>query len=197
MTGQYACAVRGGMATTLSGEPSKVRSARWSTNAVRGAARELASRLRLRPGMNRLRTSSGFSIGELLAVVALCGIVAAALVPAAGTIINHHRLRAATRQLSFEVARARMQAVGQNQFVRLRLVDPATYVRERSSDGVAFVADGDPVSLPAHQEVEAGETGTPQFNRQGLATTSTTLRVSGPAGQRMLQVSVLGRVTVQ
>jgi hypothetical protein len=143
-----------------------------------------------------LRTQRGVTLGELIAVVALCSIVSAALVPAAAIVIGHHRLQAATRQLSFDIARARMQAVGQNVFVRIRLVSPTQYVRERSADGATFVADGPAIPLPDGQQVAAGDTGTPLFNRQGLAATSTTLIVSGPAGQHTLSISVLGRVTV-
>jgi Tfp pilus assembly protein FimT len=143
-----------------------------------------------------LRAQLGFTIGELIAVVGLCGLLSAAMVPVASVIVGHHRLQAATRQLSFEVSRARMQAVGQNVFVRIRLIGTDQYVRERSADGVAFVADGLPLSLPTGQQVTAGETGTPVFNRQGLAPASTSLFVSGPAGQHTLSISVLGRVTV-
>ena len=146
--------------------------------------------------MQRLSTSSGFSVAELVAVIGLCSVLSAALVPVASTIVGHHRLQAATRQLGFEIARARMQAVGQNAFVRIRLVDGGEYVRERSSDGVTFVADGLPIALPSGQAVSVGETGMPTFNRQGLAASSTTLVVSGPAGRRTLSVSVLGRVKV-
>ena len=143
-----------------------------------------------------LRAQLGVTVGELIAVVGLCSLLSAAMVPVASVIVSHHRLQAASRQLSFEVARARMQAVGQNVFVRIRLVGTDQYVRERSADGTTFVGDGPPVSLPAGQQVTAGETGTPVFNRQGLAATSTTLFVSGPAGHKTLSINVLGRVTV-
>lgn len=145
--------------------------------------------------MPRLHTASGFTVAELVTVIGLCSVLSAALVPVASTIVGHHRLQAATRQLSFEIARARMQAVGQNAFVRIRLVDGGEYVRERSSDGVTFVADGLPIALPSGQTVSTGESGMPTFNRQGLAASSSTLVVSGPAGQRTLSVNVLGRVT--
>ncbi len=146
--------------------------------------------------MRYLRTFLGFTVGELIAVVGLCSLLSAVLVPVASVIVGHHRLQAASRQLSFEVSRARMQAVGQNVFVRIRLVAVDQYVREHSSDGVSFVSDGPPVSLPAGQQVTAGETGAPTFNRQGLAATSTTLFVSGPAGSHTLSINVLGRVTM-
>jgi Tfp pilus assembly protein FimT len=146
--------------------------------------------------LRHLRRQLGVTVGELIAVVGLCSLLSAAMVPVASVIIGHHRLEAASRQLSFEVARARMQAVGQNVFVRIRLIGTDQYVRERSADGVTFVDDGLSVSPPAGQQVTAGETGTPVFNRQGLAPAGTTLFVSGPAGRHTLSISVLGRVTV-
>lgn len=146
--------------------------------------------------MRYLRTQLGVTVGELIIVVGLCGLLSAAAVPMAGTIIGHHRLQVATRQIGFEVARARMKAVGQNVFVRLTLLDNDHYLLERSSDGVYYDADGPAIALPRGQRVVAGPTGTPSFNRQGLAPASTTLIVSGPAGEHTLSISVLGRVTV-
>ena len=75
--------------------------------------------------MRHRRTQLGFTVGELIVVVGMVGVLSLAMVPMASTVVGHHRLQAATRQLSFEVSRARMQAVGQNVFVRLSLVDPS------------------------------------------------------------------------
>lgn len=146
--------------------------------------------------LRTLRTQRGFTLGELIVVIGMVGVISAAMAPMASTIVGHHRLQAATRQLSFEVSRARMQAVGQNVFIRLALVDPTHYVLERSTDGVTYVADGAAVRLPRGQTVVAGPTGLPGFNRQGLAPTSTTLVIRGPAGEHTLSISVLGRVRV-
>lgn len=146
--------------------------------------------------MTSLRTPRGFTLAELVVAIGLSSLVSLALVPVASTIVGHHRLQAATRQLGFEIARARMRAVGQNVFIRLTLVDTTHYGLERSSDGVSYVADGPAIALPQGQEVTAGPTGLPSFNRQGLAPAGTTLLVSGPAGQHTLWISVLGRVRI-
>lgn len=139
----------------------------------------------------------GFTIAEILVVVAAFGVVSLATVPIAGRIVAHHRLQAATRQMAFEVGRARMQAIGQNVFVRIVPLGDGWYARERSEDGVAWAADGEALELPRDIELLAGSTGLPTFNRQGLAPARTTLTVRGPAGERTLAVSVIGRVRVE
>ena len=133
---------------------------------------------------------------ELLVALGLSAAIAATAVPAASVILNQHRLVAITRQLGFEIARARMQAVGQNRFTRIALLNATQYQRQRSDDGVSYVADGPTVLLPSGFTAVAGGSGTPSFDRQGLAPTSTTLTVTGPRGQQTVATGVLGRVTI-
>lgn len=147
--------------------------------------------------MSRLRRQGGFSVAEMVIVIALSSVTAASVVPVASTILNHHRLQTASREVAFEIARARMQAIGQNSFVRIVLEGNTRYARERSTDGATWVRDGSFRQLPRGVTLAAGDTGTPRFDRQGIGASSTVLTVSGSAGTKVLFTSILGRVKTQ
>jgi Tfp pilus assembly protein FimT len=145
--------------------------------------------------MQSARRQAGYALSDLVLAVALATVIGAIAAPLASALLNHHRLATTSRSLAFEIARARMQAVGQNVFVRIALVGNGQYMRQRSTDGVTYEADGAPVSLPSGFSVAAGSSGLPRFDRQGMAPASTTLVISGPSGERTVRTSILGRVT--
>lgn len=130
-----------------------------------------------------------------MTVIAIWAVFAATAMPVANRLVAQHRLSAASHQLGFAIAGVRMQAVGQNVFVRLVLVGDASYARERSVDGLTYVRDGAPIRLPAGVTVTAGTMGLPRFDRQGLAPTSTALTIASTAGTRTIYTNMLGRVT--
>jgi Tfp pilus assembly protein FimT len=145
--------------------------------------------------MNRRVNEAGYTVSEVITAVAISIAVAGTAAPMASVILRQHQMVATSRRLGFEIARARMQAVGQNRFVRITVVGTSQYKREYSDDGVSFVSDGPTTTLPVGFTLAAGSTGTPRFDRQGLAAASTSITVTGPRGQQTVNTSVLGRVT--
>ena len=146
--------------------------------------------------MSAIARQAGYTVGELIVGIAIATSLAGTAAPMASVLLNQHRLATTTRRLGFEIARARMEAVGQNVFVRIVLVGTSQYKRERSTDsGATWAAEDQPISLPAGFTLAAGETGTPRFDRQGMAQASTTITVRGPRGQQTLAINLLGRVT--
>jgi len=139
--------------------------------------------------------SAGYTISELVIALGLTAAIAATAVPMASAILNQHRLTTTTRQLAFEIARARMQAVGQNRFTRIVLLSATRYQRQTSDNGVSYVEDAPSVVLPSGFAATAGGSGSPRFDRQGLAPASTTITITGPRGQQTIATTVLGRVT--
>jgi prepilin-type N-terminal cleavage/methylation domain-containing protein len=144
-----------------------------------------------------LRTArrAGFSLIELLVGIGLACVLAGVSVPVASSLMANYQLNCAADRVAFEIARARMQAVGQNVFVRLR-VEGSSLVRERSQDGATYEVDG-VVELPDGVEIGTGEEGYgPTFSRSGLAPHGTTMVVANRMGKKTLYTSVLGRVTI-
>lgn len=142
------------------------------------------------------RRNRGFTLAETVVGLALASVVAAVAVPASGRLLAQYRLSTATSQIAMEVSRARMQAIGQNRYVRLKKTS-AGLVREVSSNGESFTQDGDAVPLPNGIGMTFGGSGGPKFNRQGIASTSSYVLMSNEAGYRILYVNLLGRVEVQ
>jgi len=140
--------------------------------------------------------SSGFTLVELLVAIGVTAIAIGTLSPVAGTLRNHYRLAGAARELAFDIGRARLQAIGQNQAIRF-VTASGGYQRQQSTDGVTYHASGGDTRLPAGVVLTAGESGMPRFDRQGLAQATTVLTLSGAAGQRTVTTNVLGRASVQ
>ena len=142
------------------------------------------------------KQQAGFSVVEMVTAVGLTTICSLVALPNASKILDQYRLIAAASQLSFEISRAHMQAVGQNLFVRIRMLDAGGYVREYSNDNVTFTQDGPCTQFPAGLVVRTGSSGAPSFNRGGLATAATTIMLSNGSGYKTVHTNILGRVTI-
>ena len=145
--------------------------------------------------MKSQQGQGGFSLVEVSVGVGLLAIVSGIATPVASQYLERYRFIGATNQLAFEISRARMQAVGQNVFMRIRLDGPY-YLRERSLDGVRFVPDGMVTALPKGIEAYVGQTGAPSFNRNGVAVVATEITLHGDHIQKTIRTNILGRVTV-
>jgi prepilin-type N-terminal cleavage/methylation domain-containing protein len=140
-------------------------------------------------------TQAGYTLIELTISLSLTAAIAATAVPTASAYLQQHRLASVARRLGFDIARTRMQAVGQNRFVRLSLLGTGVYRRESSTDGVTYAADGETVSLPPGFSLSVTSNGMPRFDRQGVAPSSTSITVMGPRGNQTVTTTILGRVT--
>ncbi len=87
-----------------------------------------------------------------------------------------------------------MQAIGQNQTVRIRFVNERSYVIETSRDLVTFTIASGPVPLPSGVSASLGQD--IQFNSQGIAPSQVATAVSNAAGTKYLQTNPLGRTTI-
>lgn len=93
-----------------------------------------------------LRPQSGFSLIELLTVLAIIGVMSLVAVPAFVTMMHSNRLKSSLRQLTTDLRGARQQAVTQYRWVKVQLepgVTPGRYLIHQSEDlGATW---GDPV----------------------------------------------------
>lgn len=147
------------------------------------------------PRSSRRPANAGFTLAEVVAALSVLAIVGAVATPVATDWRNHYNFDRVVKQITFDIARTRLQAIGQNRFTRIRLDGTNRYVRERSEDGVTYVADGPATVLPAN--VSALSYGaTPHFNRQGIANSDVWLVLIDYTygGYAVLHSNVLGRV---
>lgn len=144
--------------------------------------------------------ASGFTLLDVLVAVAISTVIALIAVPTISTTKAQYDVTTAANTLAFEITRTRMQAVGQNNFMRVRPLSTTQYVRERSTDGVTYTQDGAATTLPDYVTLTVGETGSPTFNRSGISNSSTSITVSRQIGthtfSKTVVTSILGRVSV-
>ena len=146
--------------------------------------------------MSSILHHRGYTAMELIAALAIWAAIAGVAAPAASRIFKQHQLATTARRIGFEIVRTRMQAVGQNRYMRIALLGNAQYQRQSSEDGITYVADGEAVTLPIGFTVSAGTSGTPRFDRQGLGTATTIITVNSPRGQQLVTTTILGGVKI-
>ena len=132
---------------------------------------------------------------QLIITLQLAGIAALIAAPSVRTFSAQYQLSSASNQLGFDIVRARMQAVGQNQFVRIRMLSGVQYVRETSTNGSTW-------SNQVTKNLPSGVTATPtsaqvQFDKRGFATVNNSVTLSNSLGRvKTVATSIIGRVTV-
>lgn len=148
------------------------------------------------PGRER-----GYSLTEILAVVAFTAVISSIAVPNLVTLSTEYQLVSTANQIGFDISRTRMKAVGENIFCRIRASTTAgshRYWIERSDNGVDYAMVGTPTYLPKGISFRIIPPQLPSFNRMGIGTTSTAITVENRIGQaKTVSVNVLGRVSVQ
>lgn len=80
---------------------------------------------------------SGYSLSELLVVVAIIGVMSLVTVPAFITMMQSNRLKSSLRQLTSDLRGARQQAVTQYRWVKVQIepgVTPGRYSVQQSAD---------------------------------------------------------------
>jgi type II secretory pathway pseudopilin PulG len=142
--------------------------------------------------MNRMQGEKGFTILDTLAAFAISGLLLTMTGPAIGDVLAHYRLRGATSQVGFELTRARMQAMAQSAWVRVRFTQDG-YVVERSDDGTSFDEVYATASLPDGVRV-SGVSSPPTFDRQGVATDDIEVKISNGGGQRVVEMNSIGKI---
>jgi prepilin-type N-terminal cleavage/methylation domain-containing protein len=143
---------------------------------------------------------SGFSLAEILTAVVLVALLAGIAAPNLSALAVRNRLDGATQELAFDLSRARMKAVGENVFCRVRMGNTdsgAVYWLETSDDGVSYDLASALKRLPDGVRFSAMPTEIPRFNRLGLtpATSSISL-INGYDQSRLITVNTIGKVTI-
>jgi Tfp pilus assembly protein FimT len=145
--------------------------------------------------MKRHRSQHGFSLVELVVALEFGAILGLMAVPNVGALVAKYQLMGASNQLGFDIARARMQAVGQNRFARIKMQSATQYVRETSTDGTTW-------SNRVTTNLPAGITATPtsgevRFDRRGFATINNPIALSNNIEQaKTVTTTLVGHVSI-
>jgi type II secretion system protein H len=98
----------------------------------------------------------GFSLVELMVVLAIITIMTAAAVPSISTAISHSRLRGAASSLAGLMQSARMQAVKQNRTLTVKMIS-------RGNIPFAFAENADDTTSDAENKSMEVQLGTARF----------------------------------
>ena len=145
--------------------------------------------------MTRQNSQFGFSLVELVISLQFAAIVALIAAPALSSFSAQYQLMGASNQLGFEIARARMQAIAQNRFIRVKMSGATQYVRQISVDGSTW-------STQMTSTLPSGVTSTTtsaevRFDKRGFATVNQSIVVSNTLrNAKTLSTSIVGRVTI-
>jgi type IV fimbrial biogenesis protein FimT len=155
-------------------------------------------------------SAHGFTVVELVAVVAVAGIVATTAVPSFSGLIDSQRIGGVASELASDLQYARAQAVQRNQGVRVSFrADAACYVIHTGSADQCQCAASGPATCEG--EAQAIKTVALDDSRRislhsnvasvvfdpvhGTASPAATLRVTGPQGRSVQHVvNIMGRV---
>jgi Tfp pilus assembly protein FimT len=142
---------------------------------------------------------AGFSVFEVLPVTAIAAILMSVAAPQLPVYWAQFQLVGSARQIGVELQRTRMKAVGENSFYRIIFNGEGTYVRQSSSDGVTFVSDAGPMSLPSGIRFVSTAGGLPQptFNGLGTLQADATVTLTNLSGRtKVVQMNTVGRVSI-
>lgn len=145
----------------------------------------------------------GFSLGEMLVVTAIIGIVSAVAMPSFIAMQPGMRLNGASRAVFGKLMWARAQAVEEN--ITYSVIFPnnhtMTIVRDANANGAADVGEATE-SFDIQTEypdctfgVTGGDT-TPNFLGRGTTNGDTVITISNTAGNRVVSVTLTGNVKI-
>ena len=156
----------------------------------------------LKSGKRILADVSGFSIGELMTVVSLIGIVTAVGIPSFLSFQPSMRLNGAAREVLSRLNWARANAVQNNNTSVVTFLNDHSFqiFNDANGNGSADANETVTINLQTNYTdvtfAVTGSSSTPTFNGRGTATSDTTVTISNPSGSKTVQVSPAGNVKI-
>ena len=153
----------------------------------------------LKSGKRILADVSGFSIGELMTVVSLIGIVTAV---GFLSFQPSMRLNGAAREVLSRLNWARANAVQNNNTSVVTFLNDHSFqiFNDANGNGSADANETVTINLQTNYSdvtfAVTGSSSTPTFNGRGTASSDTTVTVSNPSGSKTVVVSPTGNVKI-
>ncbi len=144
-------------------------------------------------------TVKGFSLIEVVVVIALMAIIAAFVAPNFMNMMVQRRLNGAARQIMSELMNARMQAVSQQNAFKISFPSNHEYtiLDDDDNDGVADTGESIQTKdiQSDYYDVTLNSTANVIFSGRGTANLAT-ITVSNSAGSKNVNVEITGYVKI-
>lgn len=143
----------------------------------------------------------GFTLIELMVVIAVLAILAGIAAPNFQTYMAQRRLNGAARQVMSDLMKARMEAVSLNHRVKVFFYSDHQYkiCDDANSDGTVDDGEGN-VQIrdihPDYHDVTLSASANPVFRPRGTAAGMCTVTLSNFRGSRKVTVAITGRVKI-
>jgi len=149
-----------------------------------------------------MRKDSGFTLIELIVIIAIVAVFAGIAVPNFLSYMPKSRLNGAARQVMGDLMAARMKAVKLNHRVKVFFYSNHQYKICDDADNNGTVADGEgDVQLRDIQReysdvtFDLDKTADPVFSSRGTAT-NRTITLQNSSGLKEIKISITGRVKI-
>ncbi len=150
--------------------------------------------------MNLPGNHRGFTLTELMIVVALMAILAAIAVPTIMAQMPRYRLNGAARQVMSDLVAAKMKAVSQNNKFKVFFLDNHRYMilDDDDNDGTADTGEStETKDIQAdYQDLTFSSTNNPIFQPNGTASNLATITLTNSSGSKAVSISSAGRVKI-
>lgn len=148
---------------------------------------------------NRGRSETGFTMMELLIVIAIGTIMLAATLPMISSWTEKNRLLGASRKIANDLQYCRQNAISDNKYYTLEFTasKPITYDIKKSDDMATWETVYSDVSLSESSEFQSFEaSGNPIFNYKGMTTGGVTITITNANGDaKTVSVTLAGKIS--
>ena len=145
-------------------------------------------------------TKSGFTLIEMMIVIAVFTIMAGIAIPSFMSLLPGMRLNGAARQVMGDLMAARMKAVKLNQRTKVFFDSSSQYriCDDEDNNGTVASGEGDVMTRNIqanYHDVTLSKTADPVFQSRGTAA-GTIVTVTNASGSKYVKVATTGRVKI-